>query len=106
MNAWWTALLLLATPPGQPPPPSEPVRAVRPASEQEQRQAVDFAQRSLGDWVAARRELLRELESLRRRGGNPEAARKLERWRAADMDAEVRHIQAELNVARQRLFAR
>jgi hypothetical protein len=38
--------------------------------------------------------------------GSPGAARKLEQWRAADMDAEVRHIQAGLNATRQRLHPR
>lgn len=102
MSAWWPFLLLLAAPSG-PPPPSEPVR---PASERQHRQALDFAQLSLGDWVAARRELLRELESLERRGSSPGAARKLARWRAADVDAEVRHIQDGLNAARQRMRPR
>jgi hypothetical protein len=106
MSAWWTSLLLLAAPAGPPPPPSEPARTVRPASEQEHREAIDFAQLSLGEWVAARRELLRELEALHRRGRSPGAARKLEQWRAADLDAEVRHIQAGLNAARQRKHPR
>lgn len=103
MSAWCAVLLLLAAPTGEPAPPAEPVRSVRPATEREQREALDVAQLALGDWVAARRELLRELESLRKRGRNPGAARKLAQWLATDVDAEVRHIQAGLNAARQRL---
>jgi hypothetical protein len=105
MSAWWTCLLLLAAPTGEPASPAEPVSVVRPATEREQREALDVAQLALGDWVAARRELLRELESLRKRGCNPGAARKLEQWLATDVDAEVRHIQAGLNTARQRLYS-
>lgn len=106
MSAWWLALLLLAAPSGPLPPPSEPVRSVRQGSAREHREAVDFAQLALGEWGAARRELRRELEALGRRGTHPGAARKLAQWRAADGDAEVRHIQAGLNAARQRLHPR
>jgi hypothetical protein len=103
MSALWTCLLLMASsgPAGEPPPSPEAARSVRPATEREHREALDFAQLMLGEWGAARRELLRELEALRRRG-HPGAAERLERWRAADLEAEVRRIQDGLNAARRR----
>ncbi len=101
----WASLLLLSVSGSapEPPPPPEAPPALRLASEEECREAVDFAQLSLGEWMAARRELLGELEALRRRGGGM-GVEKLERWRSADADlkAEVRRIQDGLNAARQR----
>jgi hypothetical protein len=104
MSALWLCLLLASAsgPAGEPPVSPEAPRALRPATEAERREAVDFAQLALGDWLAARQELRRELESLRRRGGSA-GLEKLERWRAADLEAEVRRIQDGLNAARARL---
>ncbi len=98
----WLTWLLLASAPALPPPEVPTSRVVRPATLRERREAVDSAQLALGEWGAARRELLRELEALRRTGRRDlEAA--WSRWHAADVEAEVQRIQEGLNAARARL---